>query len=757
MQILSVHPILTVCVTLWQANEPVSVENLSWHADAAIVLEKSAALAWGKSVDNFAPSNSNAALALLAARNLRLKGAPLDEKQMAAFLEIAERDEVVRPWAHLERGLVAAQNQKWADVVRWLDPWMEKPSEALRGAAMLVFVEALVHVDPQRVLDNASNWQALLPEENLDADAIFLGWVAQAAKNLGQNKIQESYLLRQWLEQPVSLKTPTQPPTPVNTTQKLQRAQVLLDAHRNQQVIAELLALETTLDDEEKCQRAFMLGLAYRKERLYAQAEEQLGQAEKVCNDDERPRRAMFLRAKVVSIRDGLRAVGIIDQFTRKFTNHSMVDDVLFWAGDLYQKRNQWPKAENYFRKIVELTDKGDQCAEAQWRLAWIAYKQQKFTLATQRLETIEADKQCSPQAFDRARAFYWRGRLLQNQKKNNEAIELYKKVAEVAPMSFYAQQAMRRVQERDPNTFGKWRGAFVAPQPAPIALCPGFLVDNPAFGRGVELLLRGLGKEAAQEFLSLRMAKQEVLGGAHASSLGVATQNAKSTQGTIDRCGPSGARLLLTLLLNRAGAYKEAHWRLRTDFESEFDKEPQAVLPGLWFAAYPKAFRPLIESAEKKSSLPPYLLQALAREESALDPQVVSWAGAYGLTQLLLSSGRAAAKLLQPSPALKNAEDLLEPALNSQLGGALLGSMLKRYGHEGLALASYNAGEPIVDPWSKRFAGQDFDVFAEEISIAETRGYVKRVLRTYVIYRWLYEGEAPVLPVAERLPIASP
>jgi soluble lytic murein transglycosylase-like protein len=39
--------------------------------------------------------------------------------------------------------------------------------------------------------------------------------------------------------------------------------------------------------------------------------------------------------------------------------------------------------------------------------------------------------------------------------------------------------------------------------------------------------------------------------------------------------------------------------------------------------------------------------------------------------------------------------------------------------------------------------------VLGEEIPIQETRGYVKRVLRTYGVYRWLYRGETPALPLA--------
>src|SRR5256885_11081415 len=42
----------------------------------------------------------------------------------------------------------------------------------------------------------------------------------------------------------------------------------------------------------------------------------------------------------------------------------------------------------------------------------------------------------------------------------------------------------------------------------------------------------------------------------------------------------------------------------------------------------------------------------------SAFDPQVVSWAGAYGLTQLLLSTGQDAGRLLRPRVKLERSEE---------------------------------------------------------------------------------------------------
>ena len=70
------------------------------------------------------------------------------------------------------------------------------------------------------------------------------------------------------------------------------------------------------------------------------------------------------------------------------------------------------------------------------------------------------------------------------------------------------------------------------------------------------------------------------------------------------------------------------------------------------------------------------------------------------------------------------------------------------------LAVAAYNVGEGAVRGWLRERGAMPLDEFIEEIPVQETRGYVKRVLRSYAAYRLLYggPGELP-LPLAQRLP----
>ena len=59
------------------------------------------------------------------------------------------------------------------------------------------------------------------------------------------------------------------------------------------------------------------------------------------------------------------------------------------------------------------------------------------------------------------------------------------------------------------------------------------------------------------------------------------------------------------------------------------------------------------------------------------------------------------------------------------------------------LAAAGYNAGVGAVEKWRRYYAPDDVPGFIESISYTETRGYVKKILRSYWMYRSLYPMES--------------
>ena len=155
--------------------------------------------------------------------------------------------------------------------------------------------------------------------------------------------------------------------------------------------------------------------------------------------------------------------------------------------------------------------------------------------------------------------------------------------------------------------------------------------------------------------------------------------------------------------------------------------------------------------AAANAEKVDPLLLYALSREESTFDPQIVSWAGATGLTQLMPATAVGAYATVYRK-RLTDLSVLTDPALNLRLGAHVLGDGLRRFGVVPLALAAYNGGPGLASRTLPRSKAIDFDLWVETISVRETRRYVKRVIGTWGKYRFLYDGESPFIDLPDAI-----
>ena len=106
-----------------------------------------------------------------------------------------------------------------------------------------------------------------------------------------------------------------------------------------------------------------------------------------------------------------------------------------------------------------------------------------------------------------------------------------------------------------------------------------------------------------------------------------------------------------------------------------------------VWRAAYSRPFYEYVEKAAAAEKIEPLFLLALVREESTFDPQIVSWAGAVGLAQLM--PGTASGAHLQLGLGRLDLERLTDPELNLRLGAHVLHDGLKTFkNREPLALS---------------------------------------------------------------------
>jgi soluble lytic murein transglycosylase len=369
---------------------------------------------------------------------------------------------------------------------------------------------------------------------------------------------------------------------------------------------------------------------------------------------------------------------------------------------------------------LSERYPKGDFRAEALFRIAWIERQAGHAAGALASLSRIERDYEASD-PYEHARAGYWRARVLWDRAGAGDreaALETWRALAARYPTDWYGLLARARAEEAKPGTSPAWPSAEPVTEEG-LRHQPGPLPRDRHFRAGVLLLRLGLARAAADEL------------------------------GAVDRKAlAQGEPLLLVAeLLDRAGDHKSAHRLIRTLGRAALRQRPEGPALRIWRVAYPAAYRGEVDRWAPPSGVPPDLLMALMREESGLDPTVISGAGAVGLTQLMLPTAQGVAKRLKlkrPSQA-----DLMKPPVAIRLGASYFGGLLRRYdGSEALALAAYNAGDVPVKSWLRQRGALALDAFVEEIPVQETRGYVKRVLRSYAAYRLLYgaAGERQVL-----------
>jgi soluble lytic murein transglycosylase-like protein len=162
------------------------------------------------------------------------------------------------------------------------------------------------------------------------------------------------------------------------------------------------------------------------------------------------------------------------------------------------------------------------------------------------------------------------------------------------------------------------------------------------------------------------------------------------------------------------------------------------ALSAGPWLRAYPRAFEDLVQLHAGREGLPSAWVWAIARTESNFNPQVVSWANAIGLMQIIPTTAAHLARGTDIDPA---PEQLKRPEIALALGTRYLARLLGRHRHIPLASAGYNAGGGAVGRWRKTFGGLELDRFVEAIPYPEAHHYAKSVTQSMARYLWLHEG----------------
>jgi soluble lytic murein transglycosylase len=455
----------------------------------------------------------------------------------------------------------------------------------------------------------------------------------------------------------------------------------------------------------------------------------------------------------------------------------------LFQQGRAWEMMGQWKRATASFRLAFLAEPEGDWAAPSllstlrlEWRSGNEAPALSIFELLAGKSGWRESTgRAClflaasdlvrgrgdrAPRWLDRAAAgardderpelAYWRGRLAEVRGDGRAAVASYLELLRLDLDHPLAQAALVRLAGEPLAHHAAELGRKLAASGRRENLIGAWLLlgPNDAAGRGAESRLRlqfaadrnatfflGMHEVPVEQWplwTSSPRRPEELL-----LALGAWSEGASAVR---EHFPPGDPSLALTgsLLLARGGETRRSIALAEAVRERLPARVHAALLPRLFrLCLYPLAYRETLLAEGRLRSLDPYLLAAVIRAESRFDPQALS-AATRGLTQFGLPmarsiAGRLGIEHLEP-------EDLFKPEVSIDLGGAHLADLLRRFrGIHHLAIAAYNAGEPQAQVWRAYCFSEEPEEYFTKIGSRETRGYVERVLSSWVQYQHLY------------------
>lgn len=513
--------------------------------------------------------------------------------------------------------------------------------------------------------------------------------------------------------EPVSTPTATRAPV-LDVKARLRRAGILADKKHFKEAIAELEAL-TDLTPEQAIERDFQLGMArFGTRRDYAAAAQQLlAVAPKLKG--ERAAYATFHGARAQA-RSGHEdeAIATNQQLARDFPASRWGIEAQFVVGWLEFNRGNYAEAIPPLQKTVDEHGKSSWGNDAAWFLAMAHHLLGHPDAA---LAAVADYVRLSGNDADAAlRATYWRGRFLAKKGNLAEAKAAWREVLERQPLSYYALQARAHL---------KAAGAVVPlklpkDDSKPAKLPPRWKRD-PVLLRTDELAQAGLTVEAGVELQ-------------------------RSEDALEQRLGRDQALALLLERYSRWQAYRRAYQLAEIRAKPALEAAPAGPARLYWEAAYPRAWRELVEKDSKPARTPPLFVYTIMQKETGFAPHLTSYADARGLLQLLPALGaELAAKLkLRFFP-----DELYQPEVNVRLGALHLGELVNMFrGQIFLAAGAYNGGIRAMSRWIDQNGRRPLDEFVELVGFRQTREYIKRATAIYARYVYLYTGKPYELPL---------
>ncbi len=417
----------------------------------------------------------------------------------------------------------------------------------------------------------------------------------------------------------------------------------------------------------------------------------------------------MYLQSELArSEGDAAAHDALVAGMSQQYPNSRWLEEALYSGGNMYLIKRDSTHAIAEYSELVSRFPRSVYAPSAHWRAAWLNYRLRHNSDAARMF-----DEQITsyPGGQEIPGALYWRGRLYEDVEGNfGQALNYYKALNAAYVNSYYAMLARQRLAVI---------GNREAVEPSPIlasvrAIQDPHLIDALPEDDPHLIKARLLANAALNEYIRPEIQLSLTSG-----------QWGALAEAEIYQSFGENARAL------------QAMKRSKVPFFSlPVDEVPVAY----WQLVFPRPYWQQLAADAQSNGLDPYLVTSLIRQESEFNPGAVSRANAYGLMQLLPSTGKQLAK--KGGERHFNANELFDPSENMRLGTTYLRQNIDRYGGQvEYALAAYNAGDAPVRQWIASGDYKDVPEWVESIPYSETRDYVQSIMRNREVYRAVYAG----------------
>jgi soluble lytic murein transglycosylase len=621
--------------------------------------------------------------------------------------------------------------ENYSSVPQLLEPvWAQSPASPLEGRAAMLGSQAYqMSGDPQDALNLLRKHYAALaqPAGDLAMAKAFAAAGDSVSATIYAQRVYYGYPMANEANDAGSMLTTLRGQLndrypPAMGDAMLGRAKKILDSGNIAKARAEFAELLSQLGGAERDVAQVKLGVAQYLAKDTRGAQKYLKDLV-VATPDADAERLQYLLLCARRADDRAAMHEALDQLARLYPDSPWRLEALIAVANSYLVENQPSDYEPLYRACYESFPNEPRAAVCHWKVAWSHYLRRQNDAG----DLLREQLRLFPNSDDSPAALYFLARLAEGADDPASARTYYNEILREYPNYFYTTLARERLADMR---------ELVATS-----------VSARDFLRTVDFKTRARVRDFVPNAASrIRIERAQLLAAAGLddwaeTELRYAAQNEDQ---------PHVMGLELARMASLRGAQDQAIRYLKR-YTPDYLSLPMDSAPAMfWKLAFPLPYRSTLERYARQNDLDPFLMAALARQESEFNPKAISAANARGLTQILPSTGRELSRRLHIPYSTAR---LFQPQTNLQLGSYYMRTVADNLGGRWeAALAAYNAGLSRAQAWSKWGGFREPAEFVETVPFSQTRNYIQIVLRNADIYRRLYAKSA----VAEPAPKVS-